>query len=68
MIDISTVLRWDEIEHDLYEENDRVFGVEIDLFNGHQSYYCKTVENGKTLYHFYASDIYEAIELFNEML
>ena len=68
MLDKNYVLGWTEVEHDLYEENGKIFGVELDLFNGHELYYCKTVEDGKTVYHFHASDIYEAIELFNEML
>ena len=68
MLNKETVLFWNEVEHDLYEENGHIFGVELDLFNGHKLYYCKTVENGKTLYHFHTSDIYEAIELFNDML
>ena len=69
MLDKNSVLFWNEVEHDLYEENDRVFGVEIDLFNGNQSYYCKTFDDGKLLFFEYLdNDIYKAIEQFNKML
>lgn len=69
MLDKNYVLAWNEIEHDLYEENGRVFGVEIDLFNGHQSYYCNTFDDGKLLFFEYLdNDIYKAIEQFNKML
>lgn len=59
---------WSEVEHDLYEENGRIFGVEIDLFNNHKYYYCKTIENGKECYEYFYSNIYDAIGQFNALL
>jgi hypothetical protein len=69
MLDKNSVLFWNEVEHDLYEENDYVFGVELDLFNGHKSYYYKVLDDGKLLFFDYLDDdIYKAIEQFNAML
>lgn len=68
MLDKETVLLWNEVEHDLYEENGHIFGVELDLFNNHQYYYHKTVENGEAYYKFLSTDIYTAIDKFNAML
>ncbi len=68
MLDQNTVLAWNEVEHDLYKENDYIFGVELDLFNNHKYYYCKTVENGRELYQYLHGDIYESIIQFNAML
>ncbi len=68
MICKEHVLCWNEIECDLYEENDNIFGVELDLFNNQKNYYCKTVEDGKEYYQYLHGDIYNAIEQFNSML
>ena len=67
MLDKNYVLGWEEIEHDLYEENGRVFGVELDLFNGYKNYYCKTVEDNREYFQYLSNDIYKAIEEFNAM-
>ena len=68
MLDKEKILYCNEIEHDLYEENDHIFGVELDLFNNHQSYYCKTIEGGQEFYQYLADDIMVAIEQFNEIV
>ena len=68
MLDKEEVLWWNEVEHDLYEENGHIFGVELDLFNNHKYYYCKTIENGSEYYQSLHGDIYMAIEQFNTIL
>lgn len=68
MLNTKTVLAWSEVEHDLYEENGRIFGVELDLFNNHEYYYCKTVKDGGEYYEYFYGDIYSAIEYFNSLL
>ena len=76
MLDKELVLFWNEVEHDLYEENGHVFGVELDLFNNHKNYYCKTVKKSSPWsdathiesYQYLKGDIYSAIEQFNSML
>ena len=69
MLNKNMVLAWEEVEHDLYEENGYVFGIELDLFNGHEFYYAKTTdENGTVHYCDLNSDIYKAIEEFNEIV
>ena len=75
MLNKETALFWNEVEHDLYEENGHIFGVELDLFNNHKNYYCKTVEKssphsdaGRVYYQYLKGDIYMAIEQFNSML
>lgn len=68
MISKEHILYWNEIEHDLYEENGHVFGVELDLFNSHTSFYCKAIENDEEFYQYLADDIFVAIEQFNEVL
>ena len=68
MLSKEMVLSWFEVEHDLYEENGHIFGVELDLFNNHKYYYHKTVEDGREFYQFLKGDIYQSIEQFNEML
>lgn len=69
MLNKNMVLGWEEVEHDLYEENGYVFGVELDLFNGHEIYYAKTTdESGTGHYCDLNSDIYKAIEEFNEIV
>lgn len=64
MLEREKILQWSEIEHDLYEENGHIFGIELDLFNGHGSYYYK--HNEQYIY-LEGSDIYEAIERFNKL-
>lgn len=69
MLEKERVLTWSEVEHDLYEENGYIFGIELDLFNNHKNYYCKTIdEDGREYYQFLHGDIYNAIEQFNAML
>lgn len=68
MLNKETVLFWNEVEHDLYEENGHIFGVELDLCNNHKYYYHKEIEDGKEFYRFLSPDIYIAIEKFNAML
>lgn len=74
MLSKETVLFWNEVEHDLYEENGYIFGVELDLFNNHKNYYCKTVEKSspyydaeRVYYKYLKGDIYMAIEQFNQL-
>lgn len=76
MLNKEAVLFWNEVEHDLYEENGHVFGVELDLFNNHKSYYCKTVKKSSPYsdvthiesYQYLKGDIYMAIEQFNAII
>lgn len=68
MLDKISVLFWNEVEHDLYEEDGHIFGVELDLCNNHKCYYYKTIENDKEIYYFLGNDIYAAIEQFNKTL
>ena len=68
MLDKSLAVFWNEIEHDLYEENGHIFGIEIDLFNDHQIYYCKSIENGVETYRYLDDDMLNAIEQFNDIL
>lgn len=69
MLNKENVLFWNEIEHDLYEENGYIFGIELDLFNGHQVYYAKSTDkNGTTYYCDLSGDIYEAIKEFNKIV
>lgn len=68
MLDKHSVLFWNEIEKDLYEENGYIFGIELDLFNNHQYYYCKTIRNGHEYYQILNEDIYKAIEEFNNLI
>lgn len=75
MLDKNYVLGWEEIEHILYEENGNRFGIELDLFNGHQRYYYKRVKrypHSDTMiveeFEYLDDDIYEAIEQFNALL
>lgn len=68
MLNKEKVLSWCEVEHDLYEENGHIFGVEFDLFNNHKNYYCKTVEDGIEYYQYLHGDVFDAIDQFNAML
>ena len=68
MIDSKMILAWSEVEHDLHEENGFVFGVELDLFNGHKNYYCMTVEDGKEYYQYLHGDVIDAAEQFNAIV
>lgn len=68
MIDSKMILAWNEVEHDLYEENGFVFGVELDLYNGNKNYYCKTVEDGKEYYQYLHGDVFEAAGQFNAIV
>lgn len=68
MLDKDTVLWWNEVEKDLYEENGHIFGIELDLFNNHKYYYHKTIdEDGIEYYQYLKGDIYMAIEQFNQL-
>lgn len=68
MLDNDMVLSWEEVEHDLYEENGKIFGVEIDLFNNHKRYYYKEHSYIREWFFYLSDDIYEAIKEFNSML
>lgn len=68
MIDSKMILAWSEVEHDLYEENGFVFGVELDLYNGHKNYYCKTVEDNHEYYQYLHGDVFEAAGYFNAIV
>ena len=72
MLDKNSVLFWNEVECDLYEENGKVFGVELDLFNGHKSYYYKNIRcvpfHIIEEFEYLDDNIYKAIEQFNEKL
>ena len=68
MIEREKILQWSEVEYDLYEENGYIFVVDIDLFNNQMSYYYKTIdEDGTEYYKFLHKDLYNAIEMFNEL-
>lgn len=69
MLSPHIVLAWEDVEHDLYEEDGCILGVELDLFNGHQAYYVKAANNnGVTYYQDVGSDVCKAIEQFNKIL
>ena len=68
MLNKETVLFWNEVERDLYEEDGYIFGVELDLFNNHKVYYCKTIEDGREYYQYLSNFIYTAIEQFNAIV
>lgn len=62
-LDKAYVLHWDDVEKDLYAEEDRIFGVSLDLFNNHINFYIKY--NDGTEFPIMTNDIYEAIDVFN---
>ena len=68
MLHIDTALLWNEVEHDLYEEDGHIFGVELDLVNNQKQYYCKTVDVDREFYIYLHGDIYDAIGQFNMTL
>lgn len=75
MLEKQMALFWNEIEHDLYEENGHVFGVELDLFNNQKNYYCKIIKKSPYSdkqqiehYEYLHGDIYSAIDQFNSLL
>lgn len=68
MLNKEIVLCWNEIEHDLYEENGHIFGVELDLFNNHKYFYCRKGNICVDLSNVKEDDIYEAIEKFNDIV
>ena len=68
MLSSENVPFWTEVEHDLYEENGHIFGVELDLFNNHKYYYCKMIEDGREYSVYLDGDVYTAIEQFNGMI
>ena len=67
MLDRDFVLCCEEVEHDLYEEDGFIFGIELDLFNGHQLYYCKTSDD-HPCYWDLGEDIYQAMDQFNDII
>lgn len=67
MLNKEAVLFWNEVEHDLYEENGHIFGVELDLFNNHKYFYHRK-ENTYIYLSNVKEDIYEAIEEFNKIV
>ena len=75
MLDIDYVLDCGQVEHELYEEDGHVFGVELNLFNGHKSYYHEKIKKYPYFdvvlvegFQYLDDDIYNAIEQFNNML
>lgn len=68
MLNPNIVLAWENVEHDLFEENGHTLGIELDLFNGHQAYYIRTTREGRCYYQDAGDDIYKAIEQFNKSL
>lgn len=69
MINKIDTLWWSEIEIELFEEKDHIFGVEIDLFNNQKSYYYKIHgEENRDYYEYLHGDIYSAIDQFNALL
>ena len=69
MLEKNKTLCWTEVEHDLYEENGYIFGVELDLFNGHEIYYAKWEDSdGNVVYYNLSDDVYDAIDEFNTIL
>ena len=64
MLKRESVLFWNEIDHDLYEEDGHILGIELDLYNGHQTFYHR---QGNTYYDL-SSDIFKAVDQFNEIL
>ena len=67
MLDNKMLLAWCEVEHDLYEEDGHVFGVELDLFNNHINFYHR---QGNTYIYLkdLKEDIVDAIKKFNAIL
>lgn len=67
MLKKEIVLAWNEVEHDLYEEDGHVFGVILDLFNNHKNFYHR---QGNTYIELNGlhEDIYDAIDKFNAIL
>ena len=68
MLRNETVLSWCEIEHDLYEENGHVFGVELDLFNNHKHFYHRQGNTYIYLAQERDKDICDAIKEFNAII
>ena len=64
MLDRIHTLFWNDVESILYEENGYAFGVSFDLFNGHQTFFCR--KNG--YYYDLPDDMYKAIDEFNEIM
>lgn len=67
MLKRETVLAWTEIEHDLYEEDGHIFGIELDLFNDHIYFYHRKDGFYTYLTGIY-DDIYDAIDKFNDIV
>ncbi len=64
MLDKEYVLAWDEIQKNLFTDNDgRIFGVELDLFNNHKFFYIRYPDNSELP--IMTDDIYTAIDVFN---
>ena len=65
MLNKESVFWWNEVVHDLYEDDETgyTFDVELDLCNNHQSYYCRIEDHYIPI----GNDIYDAIEKFNEI-
>ena len=75
MLDKNYVLGWNSIEHTLYEEDGHIFGIELDLFNNHESYYYEKIKKypysdfvAVKEFEYLNDDIYKAIDQFNEKL
>ena len=71
MLNTNFIPFWNEIQHDLSEENGHIFGIELDLCNTHQYFYHKMITDGVETIEYLADmtdDIYKAINAFNETI
>ena len=57
------VLGWDDVEKDLYTDEDRIFGISLDLFNNHTHFYIKYKDGSEMP--IMTDNIYDAIDVFN---
>lgn len=66
MLDRVSVLWWNEVQKDLYTDKDgRTFGVELDLFNNHMSFYIRNPDGGEIP--IFTNNVYQAIDVFNHL-
>lgn len=65
MIDKQSVLWWNEIQADICRVDDKIFGVELDLFNNHMNFYIRFPDWSEHLID--TDDVYEAIDEFNRI-
>ena len=63
----KTALFYNDLTHDLYEENGYILYVKLDTYQQHKYYYIMGTEDGKKFDHFVGINIYGAIEKFNQL-